>query len=208
MVNIGVSDKILVEFSTFEDRFVCVVTDLARDGRIFAYAPVPEKVIKRLRTDSTVFVRYAHEGVLHGFKSRVLNRVESKSTVLELAAPSHVVEAEERSEPRCACSFPAYVVEDGRAAEAVVEDMSKSCSRVRFLNEGLFLNDETGNELRLKFHPFDTEDGYSVGCTLCKAFQKDGEHYAVLQFNADERDARRQIARFIEAQVCCGIPRI
>lgn len=208
MVNIAAGDKVLIEFSTFGDRFLCVVTDLGDDGEFLVYVPVPERIIRRLKTDRSVFVRYAQEGVLRGFKSRVLNKVESNNTIFQIGAAETIIDAEDRSEPRCSCRFPAIVVDDERAAEAVVEDMSKSCSRVRFINGGLFDSETASDNVQLKFHPFDTEDGYSVGCNVRNAFMKNGQHYAVLEFNAEERDARKRIARFIEAQVCCGIPRL
>lgn len=209
MVSLASGDKVLMEFSTFGDRFLSVVTDVKEDGRLLVYSPVTEPIIKRLKTDKNVLVRFAHEGVLRGFKSRVLNDVESASTIIELEKPVDSFDAEERAEPRCSCRFPAMVVEGERAAQAVVEDMSANCSRVRFLNGELvpFVED-VENEVRLTFHPFDVGDGYSVNCLVKNAFVKDGERYAVLEFKPDEKDARNKIAQFVEAQVCCGIPRL
>lgn len=207
VVNITAGDKVLLEFSTFEDRFLSVVTDVRDDGRLLAYAPITDSIVERLRTDDFVFVRFAHEGVLRGFKSRVLNHVDSSGTLIELEKPKDVVEAEERSEPRCSCFFPAIVVEGERAAQAVVEDMSSTCSRVRFLNGGLPESDAS-ESMRLTFHPFDMSEGYSVGCSVRSTFMKDGQKYAILEFSDEELDARKRIADFIEAQVCCGIPRL
>lgn len=209
MVNITVGDKVLIEFSTFGDRFLSVVTDVKSDGRLLVYSPVSKPILDRLRTDRKVLVRYAHEGQLRGFKSRVLNEVESANTLLELDKPTETYDAEERAEPRCVCCFPATVVEGQRAAQAVVEDMSANYSRVRFLNGGIipFLEDEE-SEVRLTFHPFDISDGYSVECVVRNTFVKDGTRYAILEFKQEEKDARSRIAQFVEAQVCCGIPRL
>lgn len=209
MVVIGVGDKILVEFSTFGDRFLGVVTDVKADGRLIVYVSVPSSVSRRIRTDPNAFVRFADEGMLCGFKTRVLNPVDASDMLFELAEPSDVLDAEDRCEPRCACRFPAMVVEGSQAAKAIVEDMSKSCSRVRFLNGDLdSFGQGIDNEVLLTFHPFDMSEGYSVGCHVRNSFIKDGQQYAVLEFNSNEKDACGRIARFVEAQVCCGFPRI
>lgn len=210
MVKFDVGDKILVEFSTFGDRFLGVVTEVVDSSSFLLFASVPDVVLERMKTDKHALVRYADEGVLRGFNTRVLNRIDNSSNVFELEFPDEVFDAEERHEPRCACRFPATVVEGERAAQAVVEDMSVNCSRVRFLNGGLisFIED-IEREVRLTFHPFDVNgDGYSVNCVIKNAFVKEGERYAVLEFKPEEKEARGRIARFVETQVCCGIPRL
>lgn len=208
MVGIHAGDKVLMEFSTFGDRFLSVVTDVREDGSMLVYAPMPAPVIERLQRDRNVQVRYAHEGELRGFSSRVLNEVDSAETILILDRPRDTYPAEDRAEPRCVCSFPATVVEGNRAAQAVIEDMSKSCARIRFLNgEVPFLYD-VGGMVRLTFHPFGPEDGQSVNCRVIKMMLKDNVRYAVLKYDPNENGARSRIASFIEAQVCCGIPRL
>ena len=209
-MDIAVGDSIILEVSTFEDRFLGMVAGLKPDGRLMVVADVPEAVKRRLKTDASALVRYAFDGKLLGFNTRVLNSLESPGTILELAAPKKIFNAEERSEPRCSCSFPAFVVNGKAAARGVLEDMSASCTRVRFMGDGeAGLPSEQGGRVRLTFHPFDMDgDGISVGCTVIKTFLKDHVHYAVLRFNNDEPDARKRISGFIEAQVCCRIPRL
>lgn len=209
-MDFSIGEKILIEFSTFGDRFLSVIANIEDDGRLLVYSPINNKIVERFKTDTFATVKYAHEGRLMGFSSRVLNNVDAPGVLIELAKPKDPYEAEERKEPRCLCRFPAIVVEGNRAAQAVVEDMSVSCSRIRFLNGGLvpFLEDLERN-VQLTFHPFDLmEEGYSIGCVVKNAFIKDGKRYAILEFNKDENNARRRIANFIEGQVCCGIPRI
>ena len=209
-MDIAVGDSIILEVSTFGDRFLGLVAGLEPDGRLMVFADMPGPVIERLETDTFALVRYAYDGKLLGFNTRVLNKVTSPGMLIELAAPKAVFDAEERSEPRCACSFPAFVVNGACAARGVLEDMSASCTRVRFLDGGDGeLPDVTGSDVRLTFHPFDmNSDGISVGCSVIKSFMKDHAHFAVLRFNNDEPDARKRISGFIEAQVCCRIPRI
>ncbi|QJB57968.1 PilZ domain-containing protein [Pseudodesulfovibrio sp. zrk46] len=209
MIDLAAGDKVLIEFSTFGDRFLSIVTDVKKNGHLMIYSPITPPVVERLRTDRSVLVRFAYEGSLQGFKSQVLSGGLEPNSIVEIAGPDDTFDAEERSEPRCSCRFPAVVVEGERAAEAVVEDMSASCSRVRFLNGGLapFVQ-ETDRDVRLTFHPFDVGDGYSVECVIRNAFIKNGERYAVLEFKPEEKDARARIADFVEAQVCCGIPRL
>lgn len=210
MVKFEVGDKVLAEFSTFGDRFLGIITELKGDDRFLLFASLPDIILQRMKTDKHVLVKYAEEGKLLGFNSRVLNQVDNTSNVFELEMPDETFDAEERREPRCECRFPATVVEGERAAQAVVEDMSPNCSRVRFLNGGLisFIED-IERDVRLTFHPFDVnEDGYSVDCVVKNAFVKEGERYAVLEFKPEEIEARSRIARFVENQVCCGYPRL
>jgi hypothetical protein len=207
-MDIAVGDSIILEVSTFEDRFLGLVAGLKPDGRLMVFADLPEAAVQRLRTDAFALVRYAYDGKLLGFNTRVLSTLEAPGTILELAAPQKIFNAEERSEPRCSCSFPAFVVNGQSAARGVLEDMSASCTRVRFMGDGEDgLPTEPGGSVRLTFHPFDMGgDGISVGCTVLKIFMKDHVRYAVLRFDNEEPDARKRISGFIEAQVCCRIP--
>lgn len=209
-MDLAAGDKVLLEFSTFGDRYLSIVTDVKDDGCLCVYAPISDVVVERLKTDTNAMVRYAYDGRLMGFKSQVLNKVNAPGVIIELAKAVDVYDAEERREVRCSCRFPATIVEGDKAAQAVIEDMSASCSKVRFLNGGPNPFGEEGDHaVRLTFHPFDmNDDGYSVGCVVKNSFMIDGRHYAVLQFNREERKARERISSFIEAQVCCGIPRL
>jgi hypothetical protein len=209
-MDIAVGDSVILEVSTFEDRFLGLVAGLKPDGRLMVFADLPETVKQRLKTDSFALVRYAFDGKLLGFDTRILGIPDAPGTILELAPPQKIFNAEDRSEPRCSCSFPAYVVNGRAAATGVLEDMSASCTRVRIMGDGTDgLFTEPGVRVVLTFHPFDMAgEGISVGCTVLKTFMKDHAHYAVLRFNNDEPDARKRISGFIEAQVCCRIPGI
>jgi len=208
MDEIHAGDKILMEFSTFGDRLLGVVIDVREDGCLLVYSPLPKPILKRLKADSKILIRYAHEGILRGFKSKVLNNVESRETIIVVERPNSTFQAEDRAEPRCNCSFPATVIDGNRAAQAVLEDISTSCTRVRFLNGDIPFLEEVGGEVKLTFHPFEVGEGYSVLCTVKNMFLKDYACFAILEFKRSEVDARSKIAGFIEAQVCCGIPRL
>jgi len=207
-MDISSGDHIILQFSTFEDRFLGIVVDIKKAGRLLVFATLSEQVRKRVRMDGRAVVKYAYDGRLLGFSTRVLNTLPTKDTLIELAGPERVFEAEDRKEPRCACCYPAIIVEGERAARGVVEDMSASCARVRFLGNDLVpFPEEIGCPVRLTFHPFEMdENGYSVECSVVKAFMKNGERYTVLRFDESEKDVRRRIASFIEAQVCCSLP--
>ncbi|WP_158948818.1 flagellar brake domain-containing protein [Pseudodesulfovibrio cashew] len=208
MSGIQAGDKILLEFSTFGDRFLSVVTDVVQDGRLLVYSPVTAPIIERLETDRKVVVKYAEGGKLLGFRSRVLNRLNPGNSLFELAPPERTFDAEERAEPRCSCGFPAMIREGAFEFQAVVEDMSHSCSRIRFLNGGSAFAEGMEGDVSLTFHPFDMDKGYSVECIVKNIFLKGDVRYAILEFKKDEAEARNRISRFIEAKVCCGIPRV
>ncbi|MUM77041.1 hypothetical protein GKC30_05295 [Pseudodesulfovibrio sp. F-1] len=204
-------DKVLMEFSTFGDRFLCVITEVGEHGRLSAYAPVPPAVVERMAVDRSARVRFAQEGVLRGFETRILNRDNPPGVILELAGPGKVYHAEDRAEPRCRCRFPAVVADGaGRVlVRGVVEDMSASCTRVRLMGEGGVASvGGVGAEVRLTFHPFDPDEGLMVACTVKKSFLKNSVAYLVLEYRSGETVARQRIARFVEAQLNCGEPRL
>lgn len=208
-MDLAAGDKVLMEYSTFGDRYLSIVTDVKDDGRLYIFSPITAPVIERFKTDPKALLKYAHDGRLLGFSTRVLNRVEQPGTIVELAAPKDVFDAEERTVVRCCCRFPATVVGGDKTIQAVIEDMSVNYSRVRFFNGDVSFFEDADHPVQLTFHPFDTEgDGYSVECVLRNSFMKNGMQYAVLEFNRSEVAARKRIASFIEAQVCCGIPRL
>nr|WP_287555045.1 PilZ domain-containing protein [Pseudodesulfovibrio sp.] len=213
-------DKVLMEFSTFGDRFLGLVTEVVGDGRLFVYAPVPQLVHRRFVTDRVARVRFAFEGALRGFDTRVLNRDNPPGLILELAAPGRIYDAEDRCEPRCPCRFPAMVADKGGGVRAVVEDMSASCTRVRLVGGNGRCTDGNGGsgwkplsdtpeaEVLLTFFPFDMGDGCTVACVVRKLFMKDGVYFAVLEFKPEETAVRERIARFVEVQIECGIARL
>lgn len=207
-MDITAGDRIILQLSTFEDRFLGVVADVREDGRMLVFATMPPAALARIKVDTVASVKYAFDGRLLGFSTRVLNAIDAEDTLIELECPGTVFDAEDRMEPRCSCCYPAIVVENGRAAQGVVEDMSASCARVRYIGDGLSDFPEVlERPVTLTFHPFEMDEmGYSVGCAVAKAFMKNGERYVVLRFNDDEKDARKRISRFIEAQVCCALP--
>lgn len=208
MMNIHVGDRVLLEFSTFGDRFISVVTVIGDDGRLFVHAPVTPPIIERLKTDTAAQVRFADQGRLIGFKTIVLNRVESANSIIELAGPSAFFDAEERTEPRCPCRFPAIISANGHALRCVVEDMSASCTRVRLLDNGGQSPFVSGEQLTLTFHPFDVSEGYKVGCIMRNVFTREGAVHMLLEFGRADKGMRTRIASFVDAQMACGIPRI
>lgn len=207
-MDIASGDRIILEFSTFEDRFLGVVSNVKTNGNLVVNVTVPDSVIRRVKLHTYALVRYVFDGHLLGFASQVLRMSGGCEATVELIGPESVFDAEDRGEPRCSCSYPAIVVEGNKAAQAIVEDMSASCSRVRYLNGGLTdFPEELGRPVRLTFLPFDTsEENYSIGCTVHKAFMKSGERYAVLKFNNDEPDARALLSGFIGGHICCVLP--
>lgn len=208
METISVGDKVLMEFSTFGDRFVSVVADITKDENYMVYSPVPQVVLERLKTDQNVLVKYAFEGRLRGFKTRVLNEVSSATMLMELQKPQKTFDAEERREPRCSCSFPAIVIDGDKQLDGVMEDVSASCTKIRLMTGGgIPFVKGAENEVLLRFFPFGSK-GYEIRCRVIQTFMKLGFEYAVMEFKNEEGDAHRSIMEFVEAQVCCGIPRI
>ncbi|MBG0790106.1 MAG: PilZ domain-containing protein [Desulfovibrionaceae bacterium] len=199
--------RIILQLSTFEDRFLGVVAGIRNDGRFMAFVTMPRAARDRLRVDDSAAVKYAYDGRLLGFSTRVLKVVDHEDTLLELEGPGVIFDAEERAEPRCACRYPATMSLNGQTVRGVVEDMSASCARLRLLDDwaGGF-SAERGDSLTLTFHPFEmSANDYSIGCSVVKLFMKNGERYAVLRFDTGETDMLERISGFIEAQVCCAL---
>ncbi|WP_272701282.1 PilZ domain-containing protein [Desulfovibrio sp. Fe33] len=207
-MDIGIGDSILLEVSTFEDRFIALVSGVGRDGRLVVRAEVPSGVLDRIEADAFAEVLYAYDGRLLCFGTRILRVGGSHDARLELAAPKTFFAPEGRGEPRYACFFPASVSVGERVVNGVVDDISDSCARIRFPVAGQ--DDfpiETGGGVRLTIRPYGVKrSAVSVGCSVLKVFMKDHERYAVLRFENDEPDIRARISGFIKARVCCRIP--
>ena len=207
-MGLAAGERFLMEFSTFEDRYLCMVTEVEEGGDLRVHAPIPPTVADRLASDRRVFVRFALEGRLHGFESEVLHDDATPGSALLIAGPQEVKDVEERREPRCQFHFPANVVCEDRASSAVVEDMSASCSRVRLLSVSseTLLGDEH-TMVRLTFHPFDPQEGYSVECSVMRTFMREGSHCMVLEY-AEDGAVRNVIERFVNAQSAIGGKRL
>ncbi|WP_243545955.1 PilZ domain-containing protein [Pseudodesulfovibrio tunisiensis] len=197
-------DKVLVEYSTFGDRLLSVIADVRNGNRLVVYSPLTPPILERLRTDSRALVKFVQEGRLRAFRSRVLNSVTALGELVELDYPGFAVDADERCEPRCGCRFPATVMLGERSMDAVVEDMSESCARVRFREPGSCLTDrDSDREVRLAFRPFDPERGYDVSCEVQSVFMRDRDMHAVLRFSEKDREMRDRISRFVASQLQC-----
>lgn len=205
---ISAGDKVLIQFSTFEERLLSVVIDVGEEGGLMVYAPLLPKIVQRLQSDSRVEVRFAYEGSLLGFHTRVGNPVENVMTVLELDPPRECYDAEERCEPRCPCCFPATVHFDDKMITAVVEDMSVVSTRIRLLTDSVLSLANVGSTVRLVFQPFDEGVVYSIKCVVLNVFVKDGSQYGVLEFGSEQDDARQRIEQFVEGQLACGVSRL
>ena len=207
-MRLTVGDRVLMEFSTFEDRFLCVVADLGRDGSLTVHAPIPPKVAARLDSDRRVFVKFAHEGRLHGFRSEALDDSVVAGGVLHIAGPGEILDVEQRREPRCQCRFPAAVICEDRAASGVVEDMSVSCARVRLVSvDARTVLGDGAQPVRLVFHPFDPQVEYAVDCTVVRTFMREGEDHVVLEY-AETGRVKDSIARFVASQTSIGLTRL
>lgn len=209
-MDIMVGDRIILQFSTFEDRFLGEVFDITDSGHLLVNASVPSMVRTRLTTDLSASVKYAFDGKLLGFSTRVIAPHGRINGTIELEGPASVFDAEERSEPRCSCFYPALLVEAGRAVEGVVEDLSPSCARVRIVGlDAPLYPERVGRLIRLTFSDIaDPGIFQSVDCMIIKAFMKEGEQYVILRYNEHERNAKKRIAHFIQSQVCCILPRM
>jgi hypothetical protein len=207
-MDIGVGDNILLEVSTFEDRFIAFVSGVGRDGSLVVCAEVPSGVLDRIKADAFAEVLYVYDGELLSFDTRILSVGGSLDAHIELAAPQTAFDAEGRGEPRYVCFFPASVVVGERVVNGVIEDISDSCARIRFpVSSRDDFPIHKGAGVLLTIRPYGVQGAaVSVDCSVFKTFMKDYERYAVLSFENDEPDIRERISGFIRARVCCRIP--
>ncbi|NDV20576.1 hypothetical protein GO013_14285 [Pseudodesulfovibrio sp. JC047] len=87
-------DNVLVEFSTFEDRFLGEVIAVTDSGDLVVSIAVPETILQRVESHSFAVVRYVAQGRLLDFASRVLAMHSGSVTMVTLKGPKSFCDAE------------------------------------------------------------------------------------------------------------------
>ena len=198
-------DKVLVEYSTFGDRHLGVVADASVPESLLVFAPIPLGAAERSRKDPTITVRYVREGRFKGFTSSLCNTIAPPAGLLEIVRPELDEDLDDRLEPRCLCCFPAKIVFEGRTTDAVVEDMSASCARLRLAGPGSLPQPGDAQEVKLVFSPFDPDEQYGILSRVTKSFMVEGRRYLVLRYVATDVEMIHRISRFVDSRLGCGI---
>lgn len=74
--------------------------------------------------DSALIIRYLYRGSVYGFRTNILNLLNSPDRLLFLSYPRKIEEFRVRSAPRYECILPAVTSVEGLEAETVVIDIS------------------------------------------------------------------------------------
>ncbi|WP_147821245.1 PilZ domain-containing protein [Salidesulfovibrio onnuriiensis] len=202
-MSISIGDKVLMQYSTLGDKWLCVVTEVRENESLTVCSHLSEKIVQHLKRHNTALIRFVSEGRLWGYKTRVLGDFAVGDELVRLAYPKDAVSMENRSEPRCQCCFPAMLDIGGELYEAHVADMSHSAFRIRLQDASVAFNGSMeGIDAQLEFFIFEPANAYKVRCRLLKTFMKDHEKFAVLEIQ-DGEDIKNKIACYVEG-LCRG----
>lgn len=200
---LSVGDKVLMQYAALGDRLLGVVTDIRPGESIVVYSPLSSLARTRLRENSTALLKYVHEGILKGYRTRVVLDALNGDSLVTLAYPLEEVFVERRNEPRCPCCFPARIILDQAEYKGHVVDVSPRAVRVRFEKDGPGLDAfDQNRDVHLAFHVFEPENRYSALCSVLKSFMADSAVYVVLTIR-DGEAVRDTLARYVEDQ-CRG----
>jgi len=202
---LSVGDKVLMQYAALGDRLVGVITDIRHGESVVVYSPLSQLALERLQKNNTAILKYVHEGVLKGYKTKVVLEAIQGDSLVTLAYPLEEIFVENRSEPRCPCCFPGHLSVPGKSKCSVfVVDVSASAVRVRFKEKapGLDAFDQ-GQDIHLDFYVFEPENQYGAFCTILKTFMRKGVVYAVLGIR-DGEAVRETLAHYVKSQCRSG----
>lgn len=201
MLHLGIGDTLLIQCAHFEERYLGVLVGQEEGRLLVVYADLPHAVLKGLRKNPCVTVRYAHESTLHGFDTHLLERPNHSGELLFLAYPQSTEKCDQRCERRLLCNFPSHVLGHGYDLPCLVHDISASAVRVSFekIPESppafLFKPNE---ELQLEFFVIQPTNNFSFRCRLLREFIASGRRHAVLLLHESETTASDMLRDYVE----------
>lgn len=200
-MKLAVGDKVLMQYATLGDRILGVVTEVSEGEKLVVYSPLRSKTIEHLQRNNLAIIKFAHEGVLRGYRTEVIGVANGHGAVVTLKYPTEKVDVEYRCEPRCPCCFPARLDCGGDVYESFVVDMSTQAFRIRF-NHPENAPEATDESVILDFYVFEPSNSYRVNCEIMKIFMTNNEKFAVLAIK-DGEGVQGKIRHYVESQ-CRG----
>lgn len=201
---ITISTELLVEFQEFTLRTKSELVGMKHGqyliiGMHHDMAGTRPDVLK----ESTIVIRYLYRGSVYGFKSRVLNVLNSPDRLIFISYPTKIEEFRVRSNPRYECILPAITSVNGLEAETVVIDISNDGCRCVIQSSGIkdveaFYNAmDINKEATLKVQFPGNGESYEISGAV-RNINKDSDRVAFgVQFGPLKTESKKKLEEFI-----------
>lgn len=153
--------------------------------------------------ESTIVIRYLYRGSVYGFKTRVLNVINSPDKLIFISYPTKIEEFRVRSNPRYECILPAVTSTNGLEADTVVIDISNDGCRCVIQSSGMKDPDgfykamDINREATLRVQFPGNGESYEISGAV-KNINKDSDRVAFgVQFGPLRTDSRKKLEEFI-----------
>lgn len=201
---ITIGTELLVEFQDFTLRTKSELVGMRHGqyliiGMQHDMAGVRSDVLK----ESEIVVRYLYRGSVYGFKTRILNLLNTPDKLVFLSYPVKIEEFRVRSNPRYECILPAITSVNGLEAETVIIDISSDGCRCVIKSAGIndpdafYKSMDINREAALKVQFPGTGESYLLSGAV-RNINKDSDRIAFgVQFGSIKKDTRAKLDAFI-----------
>ncbi|CAG1066672.1 Cyclic di-GMP binding protein [uncultured bacterium] len=122
---ITIGTELLVEFQDFTLRTKSELVGMRHNQYLIIVMQHDMSGIRPdVLKDSEIIIRYLYRGSVYGFRTNVLNLLNSPERLLFLSYPKKIEEFRVRSSPRYECILPAVTSVEGLNGDTVVIDIS------------------------------------------------------------------------------------
>jgi c-di-GMP-binding flagellar brake protein YcgR len=191
-----------LEFEGLQGRFTSTLAGVTGKGELMVRIPRPVTIRHPLHRGDTVVARYAHEGTVYGFRTRVLAHALRPFPVMILARPSDIGTMLLRRAERVPCLIPATVVKGTRALTGMILDLGRG--GCRFACEpayGESLEFEMGASVELRFPLFRMDERETMRATVRSLSVEEGAVRIGVEFAAPAPEAVARIEAYITSVI-------
>jgi hypothetical protein len=201
---ITIGTELLVEFQDFTLKTKSELVGM-RPGQYLII--VMQNDMSGLRTDtlknSQLIIRYLYRGSVYGFRTNVLNLLNSPDRLVFLSYPKKLEEFRVRSSPRFECILPAVTSVEGLDADTVIIDISIDGCRcvVKSANledsDAFYKKMDMNREAALKVQFPGTGESYELTGSI-RNISKDADRVAFgILFGPLKTETRKKLEEFI-----------
>lgn len=181
---ITIGTELLVEFQDFSLKTKSELVGMRHNQYLII---VMQHDMSGIRPDvlkeSQLIIRYLYRGSVYGFRTNILNLLNSPDRLVFLSYPKKIEEFRVRSSPRFECILPAITSIEGLEADTVVIDISIDGCRcvVKSANladaDAFYKTMDINREASLQVHFPGTEESYELTGSI-RNINKDADRVA------------------------------
>ncbi len=171
-MEISVSAKVILDLGGTESRRVTgELVGWKSTDTIFVTIPLLTGIRDYMEAGRYITCRYMHEGIVYGFKSRILGYLTNPESLVFLSYPDSWETIELRQQERLPCFFPASFTVEDNATAGILKDISELGCRILCgpSREKILENITLGSETIIRFLPFGAQSGYNIPALIVNA---------------------------------------